>query len=600
VAALDFAWGSNPPRALPFTAEWTGALAVPESGTYRFAVDSSAPESTFSLLLDDLLVLDSSLGMRDQQIELPQGIQRIRMSYRSGNQPGDLRVRWQTPDGAEQVLAAPSLHWPPLADQGLLAEYFAGEGFAGAPLAEHKDPVIGLDPGLDAPYSVRWYGLLAAPRAGEYLLGADAGGAVQVVVDGQVVADNRAGLAGAGDQSSYTEGLIYLSQGWHSFEVRFAPGAGEDSTRPTGAGGGGGAFPPAGDDGTARDPGIGPGDIRLLWQPPGSNPSALPALYLRPARGEIGPADAPLPPAPPLVDAILGDDRFALAVAADVWQPHRRVPPADLPPLPFESLWRAGGVCGGEPGQFNAPHGVAFAPGGDKIYVADTGNRRVVVYSIDGAPEASIMSELLQEPVAVEVTGDGTVLILDALAGAVFRAEADGSLTPLPQQTGFYRPRGFGLDRESNMAIADTGGARVAIVQPDGVLAGQFGGQGSLLGRGQPVDSVVAEGALWAITAEDGRLWNLNVNGSFTAVQPTGTVDGPQLAELSDGRLLATDPARGSFVLFSRLGEPLGQFAYVGELVTPTGIAATRLGDGEVIAVADTRTCALTVWRLAQ
>jgi hypothetical protein len=35
-------------------------------------------------------------------------------------------------------------------------------------------------------------------------------------------------------------------------------------------------------------------------------------------------------------------------------------------------------------------------------------------------------------------------------------------------------------------------------------------------------------------------------------------------------------------------------------LVTPTGIAATRLGDGEVIAVADTRTCALTVWRLAQ
>jgi hypothetical protein len=35
-------------------------------------------------------------------------------------------------------------------------------------------------------------------------------------------------------------------------------------------------------------------------------------------------------------------------------------------------------------------------------------------------------------------------------------------------------------------------------------------------------------------------------------------------------------------------------------LVTPTGIAATRLGAGEVIALADKRTCALTGWRLGQ
>jgi outer membrane protein assembly factor BamB len=129
--------------------------------------------------------------------------------------------------------------------------------------------------------------------------------------------------------------------------------------------------------------------------------------------------------------------------------------------------------------------------------------------------------------------------------------------------------------------------------------AGQFGGQGTPLGRGQPVDALAAVGTLWAITAEDGRLWNLNVDGSFTAVQPTGTVDGPHLAELSDGRLLATDPARGSFILFSPLGEPQGQFAYAGELVTPTGVAATRIGDGEIIVVADTRACALTAWRLA-
>jgi hypothetical protein len=105
---------------------------------------------------------------------------------------------------------------------------------------------------------------------------------------------------------------------------------------------------------------------------------------------------------------------------------------------------------------------------------------------------------------------------------------------------------------------------------------------------------------LWAISAEDGRLWNLNSGGSMTAVQPTGTVDGPQLAELADGRLLVSDPGRSTFLLLAASGQPLGQFAYAGELTTPTGIAATRIGDGNIIAVADTRACTLSVWRLAQ
>ena len=104
---MDFPWSAVPPRALPFTAEWNGSLVLPESGNYRFAVDSTGPESTFTLLLDDILLLDSSLAMNDQQLELPQGIHRLKMTYRSGNQPGDLRVYWTTPDGAEQILAAP-------------------------------------------------------------------------------------------------------------------------------------------------------------------------------------------------------------------------------------------------------------------------------------------------------------------------------------------------------------------------------------------------------------------------------------------------------------------------------------------------------------
>jgi hypothetical protein len=618
VAAMDFAWSAAPPHPLPFLAEWYGSLVVPQAGAYRLAVDSTGPESTFTLLLNDVLLLDSSLGLREQQQVLPRGIHRLHMIYRSGNEPGDLRVSLQPPDDVEQVLGAPLVHSPPLSDQGLYGDYFANERFEGAPAATHKDPVLGLDPGLPRPYSVRWYGLLGAPRAGEYLLGADAGGAVQLVVDGQTVADNRATLPGAAgrdaaedaEATTYTEGLIYLTAGWHPFEVRFV--AADTLPPPADGAGSAGAeaalsppdnaapawnAPPVLPSAGAR---IAPGAIRLLWQPPGSDAGTLSPRYLLSTYDMVGPADVPLPPVPPISDPMLGDDAFALTRASTLWQPHLRIPPTDLPPLPLERLWQVGGVCGPAPEQLNLPHGLAFSPAGDRLYVADTGNRRVLVYSIDGVLLNVISSEELQEPVDTAVGPDGAVLVLDALAQQIFRVEADGSLAAIPLQSSFYRPRGLAVDAGGNLAVADTGGGRVAIIAPSGEQAGEFGGQGSLLGRGQPVDALAAEGALWAISAEDGRLWNLSVDGSLTAVQPTGTIDGPQLAQLADGRILATDPARGSFTLFAPSGEPLGQFAYTGELITPTGIAATRIGDGNIIAVADTRACTLTLWRLAQ
>ncbi len=580
VSALDFAWSATPPRSLPFTAQWQGSLVVPESGSYRFVVENSGPESTFTLTLDDVLLLDSSLGMREQQQTLAQGIYRFQLEYHSGSRPGDLRVRWQRPDNPEETLGSPFLHSPTLADQGLFGEYYANDRFEGVPVTTHKDPIIGLAPNLPLPYSVRWHGLLAAPRAGEYVVGADAGGSVQVVVDGQTLADNRAEASVSGSESgaeasSYSESLMYLSAAWHPVEIRFATGS-----------------PTAGSTGATG--------LRLLWQPPGSDPSELSSRYLFPAYGPVGPLDVALPPAPQLVDPMLGDDSFALSRASEVWQPHLRVPPSNLPPLPLQKLWQAGGVCGDAPEAFAAPHGAAFSSQSDKLYVADTGNRRIKVYSVDGVLEDVISSELLQEPVDVAVAADGTVLVLDALAQQVYPLTAGNELTPLPLQTTFYRPRGLAADEWGSLLVADTGGGRVALMDAEGRLAGQFGGQGTLLGQGQPVDAIAGLNALWAISAEDGRLWNLTTDGSFTAVQPTGTVDGPHLAQMADGRLLATDPARSTFLLFSSAGQPLGQFGYAGELAMPTGIAATRIGSGDIIAVVDAQACALSVWQLAQ
>lgn len=572
VPALDFAWASVPPMDPPFTAHWEGALVAPESGSYSVAIENSGPESGYTLTIDDILLLDSSLGLQQQDQMLAQGMHRLRLDYRSGSQPGNLRVTWQQAGESPQTIAAPWVHSPMPTDQGLLGEYYANGSFEGPIVATHKDPVIGLDPGLELPYSVRWHGLLAAPRAGDYLIGVDAPGLAQVIVDGQVLADNTAGRS-AEPATTYSEGVIYLPAGWHNFEVRYVPDA-----KTAGAA----------------------GELRLLWQPPGSDPSELGSRFLLPAYTMIGPADTPLPPAPALSDSILGDDRFALSRPLPVWQPSVRIPPSSLPPLPLERLWTAGGVCGSAQDQLAAPHGAAYSADGSKLYVADTGNRRIQVFSADGAPLQTIESDQFQEPVGVTTGVDGSLLVLDAAAQQVFRVQGDGSSEAVPLQTSFYRPRGLATDIAGNLVIADTGGGRVVVLAPDGSQTLQFGGQGTALAKGQPVSALAPPGALWAISAEDGRLWNLTSDGSVTAVQPTSTVDGPQLAGLGDGRLLATDPARASFILFTPFGEPLGQFGYPGELQLPTGIAATGTPEGDVIAVVDTGACAVSAWRLGQ
>ena len=566
VKALDFPWGTQPPLPDPFNAQWSGSLLVPVAGVYDFAVESGAPDAAFSLTLDDLLILDTGLGLTQQQSSLAQGIYRMSMSYRGGAQPGDLRVRWQQPDSASEILQGAALHLPALADQGLLGQYYANNRFEGTPAVQRKDVIVGLDPGLAQPTSVRWQGKLAAPRSGEYLISTVASGLSQVEVDGQLVVDNPV-VPDQAEGPSYAEGLIYLAAGWHTIEARYAA----DGSTPS---------------------------FRLLWQPAGGDPGELTSQYLLPTVGEVGPVDVPLPPAPTLVDPRLGDDRFALSRASDVWQPKVRIPPLNLPPLPLEVLWIKGNGCGAREEQFDAPHGVAFAGDGSQIYVTDTGNRRVQVYDVDGGFSHSVTSELFQEPVDVEVTPEGAPLVLDALGQQILRVDADGSVNPMALQTGFYRPRGFGLDTQGNLLVADTGGGRLAVVEPDGVLAGSFGGQGSLVGRGQPVDGLAFGDAVWAITAEDGRLWNLATDGSLTAIQPTNTIDGPHLAGLPDGRLLVTDPGRATFMLFSAQGEPLGQFGYPGQFATPTGIAAAPIGNDIFIAVSDTRQCTLSLWRM--
>ena len=320
-----------------------------------------------------------------------------------------LDVRWQPPGGEWEPIPLSALYNPALPDVGLIGSYYAGEGFQGPTLAVRKDFILGAEADLPRPYSVRWQGKLAVPRAGEHLFAVTSNGAVHFAVDGRelLVYAPEALDPGA---PAYTQAGVYLSQGWRDLEIRYTPA----DDRP---------------------------NLRILWQPPGSSPALLFSRYLRPALGELYPGDAPLPSAPDLIDPRLGDDAFALSYVSELAQPQTVLPPADLPPLLLEEVWRVDGGCGAGAGQLNAPHGVALDASAGRVYVADTGNRRISPMIWFQAP-AGVYGEGLRGGGGPGCRPAGELIALDAVAQQLVRIDtATGELAPLTLDTSFYRPR---------------------------------------------------------------------------------------------------------------------------------------------------------------
>jgi len=572
---LAFPWRDNPPLPGAFSALWEGSLQAPASGVYRFGFDMASSDSdgqtAFTLQLDDRLVLDSSLGLVEKEEVLAEGFYRLTMRYRTDQTPGDWSVRWQAPGAEPNVIPREALYSPALPDVGLIGVYYGGDSFQGPVLTTRKDLILGSNADLPTPYSVQWEGKLAAPRAGEYLFALTSNGGVRMLVNDKELITYQLGLADSNlaesDLPAYTQASIYLPIGWHDIHIDYVPA----ESAP---------------------------ELRILWQPPGSTPALLESQYLRPELGQIFPGDAALPPSPPLLDPLLGDDAFALSYSNEMIHPQTVIPPINLPNALLGPVWQAGATCGAEDDQMNMPRGAAIDVDAQRVYVADTGNRRILVFDMHSGERIAAYSDTaFEEPVDLALKPDGGLVVLDAVAHPLFSIDTKtGEIAPMDLDASFYRPRGLDVDAQGVMAVADTGGARVLLLDPQGQSLVQYGGAGTLIGTGQPVDALLTENGAWAITAEDGRLWRLDDQSGLTALPRANTVDGPHLASLADGSFFLTDPVRGSIQYHSSSGQPLYQFTAPELMTVPVGIDAVESEGMLYIAVTDSAQCKVTLW----
>ncbi len=583
---LTFDWSGSFSPQPPFVVEWQGSLRVPASGRYRFVVDGvdvgagtqetqeeyeRMDSALFTLLLDNQVVLDSSLGVLEMDELLAEGVYQISMRYESGDTLTPLSIRWQRSDDINEVIPQSLLVTRILPDLGLIGSYYQGGAFQPPAQRLRKDLRFDQPPDFPDGYSVRWTGKLAANRAGEYLLATLADGYSRLSIDGRLLVEHVQ-TGGAASESSesptdYAEGLIYLEEGWHTIQVDFSPST-ESST------------------------------LQLLWQSPGSFPGLLSSVYLRPVSADSELADLSMPPAPALTDSRLGTDDFALSQGMAMRQPAVVLPPQNLPPLALEQLWSVGGGCRGDAGQLNGPHGVVIDTDGSRIFVADSGNQRIAVFGLNGDALPPIISDQFEEPHDVDIEPGGKLIVLDSVASPLHRVDLEtAEVVTLSIDASFYRPRGLSVSSTGELYVADTGGGRVVLLTPDGKTLASYGGAESAMGSGQPVDAIATDRALWTITAEDGRLWDLNTDGSMVAVERTSTLDGPQLADLEDGTFFLSDPARQTIFYHRADGRPMAQFAYAGVLQRPTGIDAVVIDEQIHLVVVDTDQCEVSLWK---
>lgn len=329
------------------------------------------------------------------------------------------------------------------------------------------------------------------------------------------------------------------------------------------------------------------------WRQLSAPGAAAPPVEPTPAPSVLQPEPAPGPTDPATPAPSAPEAAFTLVPAGN-W-------PA-LTPIALSDAW-----------QIREPRAVAADSAGF-FYVLDSAAEMQSVTRIDrdgrpvgrwGGPGAADTPGRFVAAWGLAVTPSDEVLVLDAETGWIHVFSTEGAL--LRQIGGpalvLYNPRAIAVSTDGAIYIADTGGARIVVLSPDGTLLRSFGdAPGGAVGDAvlrEPAGVAVrSDGVVLAADAADGRVRRYAPDGEFLGFWQAGTevaADGPRLLAAADGATWAVLPRRCALVLFSPDGGSAQQFGTCDQrnyLPLPSAIAATR--EGRLIVADLTRGVLLT------
>jgi DNA-binding beta-propeller fold protein YncE len=251
------------------------------------------------------------------------------------------------------------------------------------------------------------------------------------------------------------------------------------------------------------------------------------------------------------------------------------------------------GGFGTEPGQFNKPRGIAFAPDGS-LYISDTANHRIQHLAPDGTVlhvwgsygwiEAGNGAEgTFNEPWGIEVGPDGSVFVADTWNHRIQKFTSEGEFVKMWGYFGqaeapeaFWGPRDIVIDAEGRLYVTDTGNKRVVVFNTEGEFITQFGSVG--LGPGQfdePVGLALGpQGEIYVADTWNQRIQMFVLEGDQYIPAREWEVDAwygqsldnkPFLDAAPSGNVFITDPEANRVIEFM----PDGQIVRYWEDISP-------------------------------
>ncbi len=237
------------------------------------------------------------------------------------------------------------------------------------------------------------------------------------------------------------------------------------------------------------------------------------------------------------------------------------------------------------------PQGVA-SDGTSLLVVADTGNRRLLRYTIAGdrvTPAGEVRLNEIPYPIKVQVGLKGEILALDGKSRRIARISPTGEFKGYVQLSGdgpagASVPRSFAIDREGSLFVLDIFQARVIVLSPEGrpqrqiVFPRDAGFLSDLAVDGAgtvfAIDSVGRR--VYAAKRTDALLAPLTGAMKEDLAFPTAiAVDG-------QGRIYIADQNEGGIVILGADGSFRGRQSGMGwkegQLREPTGVCAGIAG----------------------
>jgi len=192
------------------------------------------------------------------------------------------------------------------------------------------------------------------------------------------------------------------------------------------------------------------------------------------------------------------------------------------------------GSAGSGDGQLVSPRGAAVDSSGN-LYVADSGNDRIQVFSASGIFIAKWGSDgsgdgQMSQPYDVAVAPDGSVYVADTSNHRIQKFTSSGAFLtkwggPGSGDGQLVQPEGVATDSAGNVYVADSGNDRIQKFSSSGAFIAKFGSTGA--GDGQlnrPSDIAVdASGTIYVLDGGNSRVQKFAEGGAPISTSPQGS-----------------------------------------------------------------------------